>query len=540
MSEPSPKPEVLYLPAIFRLIRSGELRVPAFQRGFVWKRNQVLELLESVYKYYPIGSLLFWNVDSRTMRTSDDPLVPFPHPPVDGVVDFVLDGMQRVSSLYGAFNTRDMPPHEDAFSVVFDLREERFLHHRDRSETSIDLSRLFTPRLLLEEQARLGAMSEGDLLVERSLELQRRFQEYLIPVVRIGSRDSSEVVRIFERINNTGTTLSAVDFMRALTWSDEFDLTKVLDDLSGSLEGSGFEIPLDTIAKCLALEMGVAPISDQMVKLREKEPSHLHAAAEATRRALQRATQFFNEGIGIQSYDYIPYEGQFLVFASAASALPAGPTPSWLIKWYWSVGFSEALQGRPDHYIARLAMHTKEHPSQGLSERLRVTLDGLKLRPMRKGAALPVTFVASLASRPLYSALTGQLIPPETVLAAYEPSMIASVWERAALHGVIAPTTRTDKTVANAVILGPDERGRRLDPSALRAAILTLADTAGGMDKLRSQCVDEQCVGALHAGNAEEFIHARAEAIFGRAGELAGTPGGHPVESDSARDVMEI
>ena len=522
MSEPSPRPEVLYLPAILRSIRAGGMRIPAFQRGFVWKRNQVLELLESVYKYYPIGSLLFWNVDSGTMRTSDNPDVPFPHPPVDGVVDFVLDGMQRVSSLYGALTPRNIPPEDDTFAVVFDLEKEQFLHYRERTETCMELRRLFVPRSLLEEQARLGAMPDGDRLVERTLELQRRFQEYLIPVVRIGSRDSSEVVRIFERVNSTGTTLSAVDFMRALTWSDEFDLTEVLESLSLSLEGSGFEVPLDTIAKCLAIEMEVAPISTEMVKLRNKDVNQLNAATDATRKALRRAVDFFKNGIGIQSYDYVPYEGQFLVFASAASSFPDGPMPTWLTTWYWSVGFSEALQGRPDHYIARLAMRTRANPLTGLSERLRVTIEAIKVRPMRKGAALSVTFVASLGAGNLYSVLTGDLIPMESVLTAYETAMVAPVFDRFALETVNASSARTDKTVSNIVILAADERGRRFKPGEIRDAILSLAVTSGGLEKLESQYITSDCVNALQVGNVELFIQARAEAIYARACALVG------------------
>src|SRR3954462_7856987 len=111
----APKPEVVYLPAIFRSIRSGETRAPAFQRGFVWKPPQIFELLESVYKSYPIGSLLLWQVDQSIMRTDLSGSVPFPHPPVTGLVDFVLDGMQRISTLYGAFHSPEGAVAEDLF-----------------------------------------------------------------------------------------------------------------------------------------------------------------------------------------------------------------------------------------------------------------------------------------------------------------------------------------------------------------------------------------------------------------------------------------
>ena len=60
-----PSPEVQYLPAIFRRIQSGDIRIPAFQRDFVWNEAQILELLESVYRGFPIGSALLWKVESN-------------------------------------------------------------------------------------------------------------------------------------------------------------------------------------------------------------------------------------------------------------------------------------------------------------------------------------------------------------------------------------------------------------------------------------------------------------------------------------------
>jgi hypothetical protein len=521
MSQSSPRPEVLYLPAIFRAIREGAIRVPAFQRGFVWKPAQIHELLESVYRSYPIGSLLFWHVDAGTMRSDDTSDVPFPHPPVDGIVDFVLDGMQRVSSLYGAFN---QPGHriggKDNFAIAFDLAEQRFLPVEQKNESSIELRKLFTPKLLLEEQARLGNLENGDLLVERSLELQRRFQEYLIPVVRIGTDDSAEVVRIFERVNSTGTTLSAVDFMRALTWSADFDLSEVLDELHQSVAETGFEIPTDTIAKSVALELRVPPISEEMVRLRDKAPRDRDAAVDATRDSLLRVARFLRERLGIHSYDYVPYEGQFLVLMSAAASRILDDT-DWFERWYWTTGFSEAFQGRPDHYIARMALGAREGGFPP-SEQLSLTVEALRTRPMRKGSALPMTYVASLGTSPLSSVITGRPIDSHVILGGYEASMIASVFDRADLEGLLSARAQTEKVVANAIILAPEDVSRRRGARDIRDAILDLAREEHGREALGSQFIDRDCVEAIAAGNPEEFLESRSLRIRRRAQELAG------------------
>ena len=44
---------------------SGEIRIPSFQRGFVWEPEKVAFFIDSLYKGYPIGSLLFWRTNIR-------------------------------------------------------------------------------------------------------------------------------------------------------------------------------------------------------------------------------------------------------------------------------------------------------------------------------------------------------------------------------------------------------------------------------------------------------------------------------------------
>ena len=71
---------------------SGQLlKLPEFQRGYVWKRSQVRNLFDSLYRGHPVGSLLTW------LTTRDD-----------AKVQLLLDGQQRITSLYGVIKGR--PP----------------------------------------------------------------------------------------------------------------------------------------------------------------------------------------------------------------------------------------------------------------------------------------------------------------------------------------------------------------------------------------------------------------------------------------------
>ena len=83
-------------------IDSGHMALPEFQRGYVWNRDQVRELFDSLYRRHPVGGLLVWATESKTAaHRGDGPLAA-------GVVKLLLDGQQRMTSLYGV--VRGKPP----------------------------------------------------------------------------------------------------------------------------------------------------------------------------------------------------------------------------------------------------------------------------------------------------------------------------------------------------------------------------------------------------------------------------------------------
>src|SRR5438034_3815578 len=100
------------------------IALPEFQRGYVWNREQVRALMRSLYRKYPVGTLLVWvtQADKASKRGSGK-LAP-------GVVKLLLDGQQRMTSLYGVI--RGEPPkffdgNEQAFKGLhFNLEEETF------------------------------------------------------------------------------------------------------------------------------------------------------------------------------------------------------------------------------------------------------------------------------------------------------------------------------------------------------------------------------------------------------------------------------
>ena len=80
---------------ILAQIDYGLMALPEFQRGYVWNRDQVRGLFNSLYRRHPIGGLLVWSTESKSAAArGDGHLAP-------GIVKLLLDGQQRITSLYG-------------------------------------------------------------------------------------------------------------------------------------------------------------------------------------------------------------------------------------------------------------------------------------------------------------------------------------------------------------------------------------------------------------------------------------------------------
>jgi hypothetical protein len=82
-------------------VEQGDYRIPQFQREYVWEKSKVVELFDSIYKEYPIGSFFLWKADRQNnnlFRHSIELNIP----PIkdDDDVSFILDGQQRITSLY--------------------------------------------------------------------------------------------------------------------------------------------------------------------------------------------------------------------------------------------------------------------------------------------------------------------------------------------------------------------------------------------------------------------------------------------------------
>src|SRR5215217_2915990 len=116
-----PQPQAIAFADLIYNIEHGLLKIPQFQREFVWSREKSAHLLDSILRGYPIGTFILWKTkDSlRTVRNLGE--AELPDTPAGDFVQYVLDGQQRLTSLYAAVKGLKVPRQErvDDFAEMY-------------------------------------------------------------------------------------------------------------------------------------------------------------------------------------------------------------------------------------------------------------------------------------------------------------------------------------------------------------------------------------------------------------------------------------
>ncbi len=338
---------------IISRIEEGDIKIPAFQRGFVWKQEQVLALLDSIYRDYPIGSILLWQTSERlnSTRNIGGFLIPAREPAYP--VNYVLDGQQRLATIYATFcKDRSRDPQnarydidQDIFEIYFDLDDDKFVpdcdlvngHANLKMTSLLDVNKFFDDVNKLDEKYR-----------QKARDLQSKFQNYDIPVTTTTKRKKEEVGIIFERINNTGTKLTTLDLMIAWTWSEEFHLREELDDLTEILEIKGFgETPDKIILQCLA---GIIKKTTKTRDILGLEPETVRNSIDKLKSSLEKSIDFLSTELHISSRDFLPHSHQIVPLAFFFSKVntPDQEQSKILKQWFWKTSFSRRYSGSTD------------------------------------------------------------------------------------------------------------------------------------------------------------------------------------------------
>lgn len=249
---------------ILKDVNSGKIQLPDFQRGWVWDDNRIKGIIASVAKSFPIGAIMLLETGNENIR--------FKTKPVEGFVGLngikpemlILDGQQRITSLYQAIITnrvvntrnskgyeikrwyyidmiRSLDPDSDLEEAIFSINENKIITENFGHDIVLDLSNeenefknLMYPVCNVDEydEWRTKFIEYWDYDKEKikfwnefEKKIIKGFNAYNLPVIVMKKENPKEAVcQVFEKVNTGGVSLTVFELLTASFASDEFDL----------------------------------------------------------------------------------------------------------------------------------------------------------------------------------------------------------------------------------------------------------------------------------------------------------------------------
>lgn len=351
---------------LLQRITDGEIRIPAFQRDFIWEPDRVQFLMDSIFKGYPIGTVLFWRTKEKLSYDRD--LGPFtlPDPKKQYPIDYVLDGQQRLTSIFSTFQTeltQNPETHVKWVDIYFDLsatasaQDSQFvaLELADVKSNHVPLRILFD----VTEFGRFTRTLKDETQLKAVDQLQALFKEAVIPVETVETEEHSKIAIIFERINRGGVPLDTYQLLSAWTWSGDFDLRTKFDELASELDEVDFndlrDDP-DLLLKCCAAIVRNEASAHAIIDLKGSE---VRDSFPILRNGILGAIDFLRRDCGVVSLKILPYKSMIIPLArcfatdKAAGFHPDAKQRSALRRWFWHSCFSRRYSNSVDNAIAQ-------------------------------------------------------------------------------------------------------------------------------------------------------------------------------------------
>lgn len=350
------------LSALLENLRDGLIQAPPFQREFVWKRKQIQELFNSIINGYPIGSILIWRPREPQTWAQNREIGGFILPNSKEPKSYVLDGYQRLSSLFGCLtNPRtagldfDPKKRSELFNLYLDLAKKEFIYPNGKPQPcQVPVCNLLSTRDFRQYSRSVlePAVADADLL-DSYLDTADTFisiiGEYKLAVIEVDGADINDAVTIFSLINSKGTTISPNWKINALSFSNDFDFSKEVNGVIEKLKDYNFDkISRDTIFRCYQSAFDDNLYIDTDIDTLAKHPEFKDGVRKMSD-GIVKAVDFLFKELNVIDHKLLPYTAQ-LVFLSVF--FMKEPHPSYrqiedLKRWFWVTTYSNYFTANP-------------------------------------------------------------------------------------------------------------------------------------------------------------------------------------------------
>lgn len=336
-------------------LRQGIIQVPPFQREFVWERSNIRELFDSIKNNYPIGSILLWKPREHKAWQSRK-IGSYTLPDCDGQQIYVLDGYQRLSSLFGCLTNPekaglvyDEKLRRDYFDLYYDLEDESFIYMGGREPKPSQLPvYILMSTMDFRRHSRkyiepYSNEEEMETYLNRADAFSRSLVDYKVAVIEVTNAELDDAVDIFSRINSKGTEISPDWMVNALAYRHDFSFALEIDNLKDRLRRYNFSgISRTALFRCYQSAFDDKMYIDQAnIEKLAKRDDFVETVKETTP-YIEKAVRFLFQELNVIDYKLLPYNTQ-LIFLMTFFKKVASPTPAQIAalkNWFWVTSYS--------------------------------------------------------------------------------------------------------------------------------------------------------------------------------------------------------
>lgn len=366
MSLEQPKPDSKKYADLINEIQKGIIKIPKFQRDFVWTIDKTAKLLDSILKGYPIGTFILWQTDERINDIKNVGNLDIPDTP-DGVkVQYVLDGQQRITSLFAAYLGAHIQKVgekkiTDYGNIVVNLdvdindNDEQVITEEPMSDKHISLCDVlnFSYSKAKELSARF---SEAEL--EKIDAYSTAFKTYEFSTVVLRKEDIDSAIEVFTRINTGGQTLTLFEIMSAKTYDElqKFDMQVKWDDFIKELR----EIKYEGVSSSVVLSL-LALLLSRTKECKRKTILSLDKQAiidswDSVISALKDSVDYFRTTFRIPVSQLLPYDSLLVPFAYffyQNKGKPNADQRKYLEEYFWRMSLSFRYSSSTESKLAQ-------------------------------------------------------------------------------------------------------------------------------------------------------------------------------------------
>ncbi|MBP7508946.1 MAG: DUF262 domain-containing protein [Prolixibacteraceae bacterium] len=364
-----PEPITRTFSGLIADIEQGQIKIPQFQRDFVWDIKKSANLMDSIVKGYPIGTFIFWRTKERLRTIRDIGNFSLPEPQDGEFIDFVLDGQQRLTSLFASLKglkvERDNKT-DDYSRIYINLNGTE-----DSEIVTVDVDDLATGTFIKLTELLYGGLTllaGYDPKYHKLIEAyKQRIESYNYSIIQIKEAPIDTATEIFTRINVGGKPLSLFEIMVAKTYDAErkFDLSEKYNQLIDNLRPVNYETLSDaTVLQTVSIILTKDCTRKQILRLDKKSVIDIWELATDS---IERAIEYFRGFYRIPVSQLLPYNAlvvPFAYFFYHHKDKPTGLKQQYLQDFFWRVSlvgrYSSAVESKLAQDIKRIDLILEE------------------------------------------------------------------------------------------------------------------------------------------------------------------------------------